>query len=97
MMPAYPTAMIMIRNLRLNFSNASSVASALDSKVGGGGMVGYGPFFIGGSYESGKSERSRSHHHDSQGIFVDGMQCIGFKCHLLPKSPNPDAAIKTWV
>ena len=97
MMPAYPTAMIMIRNLRLNFSNASSVASALDSKVGGGGMVGYGPFFIGGSYESGKSERSRSHHHDSQGIFVDGMQCIGFKCHLLPKSPNPDPAIKKWV
>jgi hypothetical protein len=97
MMPAYPTSMIMIRNLRLNFSNASSVASALDTKFGGGGMVGYGPFFIGGSYESGKSERSRSCHNDSQGIFVDGMQCIGFKCHLLPKSPNPDAAITKWV
>lgn len=97
MMPAYPTAMIFIRNLRMNFSNASSVSSALDSKVGGGGMVGYGPFFVGGSYDSGKSERSRSHHFEGQGITVEGLQCIGFKCHLLPKSPNPDAAIKRWV
>lgn len=97
MMPAFPTAMIFIRNLRLSFANASAVAHALDSKVGGGGMVGYGPFFIGGSYSSGSHERSRSQHSDSQGIFVDGLQCIGFKCHLLPKAPNPDPAIKKWV
>ena len=97
MMPAFPTSMIMIRNLRLNFVNASSVAHALDSKVGGGGMVGYGPFFIGGSYQSGSKERSRQSHSDSQGIFVDGLQCIGFKCHLLPKAPNPDPVIKKWV
>lgn len=97
MLPAVPTSMIFIRNLRINFANANSVAHDLDSKVGGGGMVGYGPFFIGGSYESGSSERSRQHHSDTQGIFVDGLQCIGFKCHLLPKSPNPDPAIKSWV
>ncbi|WP_300566919.1 hypothetical protein [Flavobacterium sp.] len=97
MMPALPTTMIFIRNLRIKFANSSTVSHALDSKVGGGGMVGYGPFFIGGSYESGNSERSRQHHDDSQGIYVDGLQCIGFKCHLLPKSPNPDPAIKSWV
>ncbi|NHN25488.1 hypothetical protein FIA58_007345 [Flavobacterium jejuense] len=97
MLPAIPTAMIFIRNLKIEFANASSVAHALDSKIGGGGMVGYGPFFIGGSYESGSSEKSRQHHSDSQGIYVDGLQCVGFKCHLLPKSPNPDPAIKSWV
>jgi len=97
MMPAYPTAMIFIRNLRLNFVNASSAGHEIDSSVGGGGMVGYGPFFVGGSYSSANKERSRESHSDSQGIFVDGLQCIGFKCHLLPKSPNPDAAIKTWI
>ncbi|MDP1772193.1 MAG: hypothetical protein Q8L15_07900 [Methylobacter sp.] len=97
MLPAYPTSMIFIRNLRMNFANASAVAHAIDSKVGGGGMVGYGPFFIGGSYESGNKERSGSHHNDSQGITVEGLQCIGFKCHLLPKSPNPDPAIKKWI
>jgi hypothetical protein len=97
MLPAIPTAMIFIRNLRLNFSNASTVSSAIDSKIGGGGMVGFGPFFIGGNYESSNSEKSRNHHHDSQGIFVDGLQCIGFKCHVLPKAPNPDPAITNWV
>lgn len=97
MLPAFPTSMIFIRNLRLQFSNSSSVAHALESKVGGGGMVGYGPFFVGGSYEHGSNERSRQFHYDSQGIYVDGMQCIGFKCHLLPKAPNPDPAIKKWI
>lgn len=97
MMPAYPTAMIFVRNLRLSFANASSVASMLDTKTSGGGSVGWGPFHVGGSYSSGKSERSRNNHSDSQGIYIDGLQCIGFKCHLLPKSPNPDPAIKSWV
>lgn len=97
MLPAHPTSMIFIKGLRLNFANASSVAHALDTKTGGGGMVGFGPFFLGGSYQSGSSERSRSNHSDSQGMFVEGLQCIGFKCHLLPKSPNPDPAIKKWV
>jgi hypothetical protein len=97
MMPAIPSTMIFIRNLKLRFANSNSALSATDSKIGGGGMVGYGPFFIGGSYQSGKSERSSQHHEDSQGIYVDGLQCIGFKCHLLPKSPNPDPAIKSWV
>lgn len=97
MLPAYPTAMLFVRNLRLNFVNASSVAHALDSKVSGGGMVGFGPFHLGGHYESGAADRSRRHHFDSQGIFIDGLQCIGMKCHLLPKSPNPDPAIKKWV
>lgn len=97
MLPAFPISMIFIRNLRMSFVNASSVAHAIDSKIGGGGMVGYGPFFIGGSYESGKKERSGKYHGDSQGIFVDGLQCIGFKCHLLPKSPNPDPSITEWI
>jgi hypothetical protein len=30
-------------------------------------------------------------------MFVDGMQLIGFKCHIMPKSPDPDAAITAWV
>ncbi len=97
MMPAYPTSMIFIKNLRLNFANASDVSHALESKVTSGGMVGYGPFFISGAYGSGRNEQSRTHHSDTQGIFVDGLQCIGFKCYLLPKAPSPDPAVKKWV
>lgn len=97
MMPAYPTSMIFIRNLRLNFANANSSANVLTSNIGGGGSIGWGPFLIGGSYQKGNNECSSSFHNDSQGIFVDGIQCIGFKCHLFPKSPNPDPAITSWI
>ncbi len=97
MMPAYPTSMIFIRNLKLSFANANSVFSTVESKAGGGGSVGWGPFRVGGNYSSGSSERSLDSHSDTQGIYVPGMQCIGFKCHLLPKSPNPDKAINSWV
>ncbi len=97
MMPAYPTSMIFIRNLRMSFANASSVAQDIETKLSAGGSVGWGPFHIGGGYSSGNQERKRDFHSDSQGIYVDGMQCIGFKCHLFPKSPNPDPAITKWI
>jgi hypothetical protein len=60
-------------------------------------MVSYGPFFMGGKAKKGSKETSSQVHSDSQGIAVDGLQCIGFKCHMLPKSPNPDPAITSWV
>jgi hypothetical protein len=97
MMPAYPTNMIFVRNLRMVFTNSSSVVNMIDSKVGGGGSVGWGPFSIGGGYKKGTTERNMKYHRDSQGIYVDGLQCIGFKCHLFPKAPNPDPAITKWV
>jgi hypothetical protein len=28
---------------------------------------------------------------------IPGIQIIGFKCHLLPKSPDPLPEIKEWV
>jgi hypothetical protein len=32
-------------------------------------------------------------------MYVDGMQLIGFKCHLLPKSPdpNPEIPATSWI
>lgn len=97
MLPAIPTSMIFIRNLRLNFANSSDIANEIDSKVSGGGMVGYGPFFVGGNYGHESRERKRDYHRDTEGITVEGLQCIGFKCNLLPKAPNPDPSITKWL
>lgn len=97
MMPAYPIAMIFIRGLRLKFANTETVMKSLETSAQGGGMVSYGPFFVGGKAKKGSKETSSQLHTDSQGIAVDGLQCIGFKCHMLPKSPNPDPAITSWV
>jgi len=97
MLPAYPTSMIFVRGLTLDFANSKSVYDSVQSSIGGGGAVGIGPFVIGGSYKKNNDEKKFSSHYDSQGIHVDGMQCIGFKCHMLQKAPNPNPDIKSWV
>jgi hypothetical protein len=97
MLPAFPTAMIFVRNLKLSFANTHTVASRLESSGGGRGALSFGPFFVGGSAKKGTTESKRDFHSDSQGIYVDGLQCIGFKCHLLPKAPNPNPAVAKWV
>jgi hypothetical protein len=30
-------------------------------------------------------------------MYVPGAQIIGFKCHVLPKSPDPAAGITQWI
>ncbi|HEY5141819.1 MAG TPA: hypothetical protein VIJ25_21250, partial [Methylococcales bacterium] len=97
MMPADPRTMIFVRDLRLAFANTQSVQSKLETGAQGGGALSFGPFFIGGTAKKSTTETKRSFHSDSQGIIIDGLQCIGFKCHLLPKSPNPNPAITKWV
>jgi hypothetical protein len=97
LLPAFPTSIIFIRNLYLQFSSSSNVQSFVDESTNAGGVVGYGPFFVGGSYKDGSTERKQDYHSEGQGIRVPGMQAIGFKCHLLPKSPNPNPNIKDWV
>lgn len=97
MLPAYATSMIFIRGLRLRFGNSQYVANSLQSSVNGGGALSFGTFFLGGSAKKSTTESKRQFHSDSQGITVDGLQCIGFKCHLLPMAPSPNPTITSWV
>ena len=104
-MPAYPTSIIFVRNLHLDFGEASGfndfVAQNTSSSAGGGGSVSWGPFSLGGSYNrssaSGSTERKQHFEASAQGIHVDGMQIAGFKCHVMPKSPDPLPAIEKWI
>lgn len=96
-LPAIPTSAIFIRELRLGFGEASGFSHYMDQSVRAGGFVSWGPFAMGGSYSQQKSERNFGYHNSGQGIEVNGMQIIGFRCHVLPKSPNPDPGIKEWV
>ena len=43
------------------------------------------------------TQRDWGYHWDGQTLTVPGMQCVGFKCHIIPKSPNPLPTIKEWV
>jgi hypothetical protein len=107
MMPAYPTTAIFVRKLALSFGESSGfssfVADQKSSSQGGGGAVNIGPFFLGGSAShrssSGSSQRDFGYKYEDNTMYVDGMQLIGFKCHILPKSPDPDPAIPagSWI
>jgi hypothetical protein len=105
LVPAYPTTAIFIRNLTLSILQNSDAGQFISqyssSSQGGGGYVSLGPFCLGGSathYSSnGYTQQSFDHQWNDQGLSVPGMQLVGFKCHIFPKSPNPDPSITSWV
>jgi hypothetical protein len=102
---AYPTTAIFIRNLQLGIQQASAAGQWIDeqqsSSQSGGGYVGFGPFFLGGTAShyssSGYSQSNYGYSWNDQGMSVDGMQLTAFRCHVFPKSPNPDPSIKSWA
>jgi hypothetical protein len=105
LIPAYPTSIICVKDLKLVFSNSSGFAEAEASwkkaSMSGGASFGFGPFHLGGSHgrSSASGERSSQYHYDSQTqtMTIDGTQAIGFKCHVLPKCPDPNGSVKEWV
>lgn len=96
---AYPTAMVLVRNLRLEFRAGQSAYKYINDVIATGGGFRFGPISLGGRYKHGKTEYDFSSKVEGQGITVPGMQVIGFRCHMLPKSPNPVEGIKdeNWV
>jgi hypothetical protein len=105
LIPAYPTALFCIKDLSLRFAKSSGFAEARASwersSASGGGAIHFGPFHLGGSHSrsSASGQRSSQYHFDSetQTMTVPGAQVIGFKCHILPKCPDPNSSITEWV
>ncbi|UGU16054.1 hypothetical protein LS482_20550 [Sinomicrobium kalidii] len=97
MIPAYTTTAIFVKDLFLHFGEShSEITSEMESNSGGG-FVSWGPFHAGGKYETNSQERNMDFESDSQGIKIKGMQLIGFKCHILPKSPDAKPNVEEWV
>ncbi len=97
MIPAYTTTAIFVKDLNLFFGERNTEISNKMKSTSGGGFVSWGPFFAGGKYESQSRERKVDISSNSQGIKIQGMQLIGFKCHTLAKAPDPKPDISEWV
>lgn len=105
LIPAYPTTIICIKDLWLSTTKSSGfsdfVSDYEQSSSGGGGYLQLGPFFMGGSHSqaSGSGSKSFDYHYDrnTETMRVPGLQVIGFKCHVLPKSPDPLSSITKWI
>ena len=105
MMPAYPMTCIFVRNVSLSMSNSSGLQTFMDdhradSQSGGGGFS-LGPFSFGASAShssaSGSSSSDWGYKFENNTLHIPGMQLIGFKCHIMPKSPDPDPTITAWI
>lgn len=101
LLPAYATSMIFIRNLKLDFGTREANEKYKEEIIKGHGEVSlnWGIFRIdgGGGYKKTESTSDYKSRDSSQGIEVNGMQLIGYRCHLLPKSPDPNPEIKDWI
>jgi hypothetical protein len=105
LLPAYPTSIIFIRNLLLDFGDNHSFQSYMQqqnaSHQGGSVGVSFGPFSLSASAshqsQSSSTQSSGGSSFTDQGLSVPGMQIIGYKCHVLPKTPNPSPDIKNWI
>ncbi|MGD0864461.1 MAG: hypothetical protein ABSA49_02775 [Rhizomicrobium sp.] len=105
LMPAYPTSIIFIRKLSLNFgvNSGSQQFMSQGSSDTQGGSAGFslGPFSIGASASHNAAQGSTTsqggYSWSDQGVNVPGMQIVGYRCHVLPKSPDPSPSIQNWI
>jgi len=106
MMPAYPTHIVFVRNLKLKLGRSESfqnfVRDIKSAQQGGDGYVRFGPFFLGGGGKNMSSTESSTRDwgfsSEEQGITALGMQIAGFRCHALAKKcPDPLPSITSWA
>lgn len=105
LIPAYPTSMIVIKDLKMFVKNSEGFSDAAQSwersSASGGGAVHFGPFHFGGSHGRSKASGERSsevgYDRQKEEMNVPGYQVIGFKCHVMPKSPDPLSSITDWI
>ena len=96
-LPAFATTAIFIKDLKLKMSKLDYDSTFKEKISSGGGFFSWGSLSLGGGYESTKSSSNTTVDSETQEISVDGMQLIGFKCHTLPKSPDPNPSIESWI
>lgn len=98
--------MILIRNLVIDFGEQSAVTEFMhkynETSHQGGVGVNIGCFGIGASadfqyLDNNKQDKNESRIHQAGStIQVPGMQLVGYRCHVLGVSPDPNPDIKNW-
>ena len=106
-LPAYPTAMLIVKDVVFDFHDtqiAKDFKHKYDSVSHDGGLgVSIGVFGIGAkgnvSYLDNKKQDGSEVgiEQNKSRISIPGMQVIGYRCHVLGKSPEPLPSIKEWV
>lgn len=86
---AYPTTLLFIRNLKIVSADFAAAFHSYQSQNSAGGGVGWGPFFLSGSYSHASGDQKFDATADGATLTVPGLQLIGMVNHLIGKAPNP--------
>jgi len=104
LMPAYPTSIIFMRNLKLVFEDGDDAKEFMGKyeETSHGAKAGLDWIFGASAgyefHESSSSNESADRvSRSGRRIEVNGMQIIGFRCHLLGKCPDPLPTITDWA
>jgi hypothetical protein len=90
-MPSIVTSLVLVRNLKIEWAVTHEQQQAFQQSTSGGGQVGFGPFFVGGSATSANGNTSSVNTANSQGIHIQGVQLIGYCSTITPASPRLDS------
>ena len=95
---AFPTAAVFVRNVKIDLAELREQTSEFRRQLEGGLDLKIGPFNLGGGkVKRGDREYDLNRRMTNEGLSVDGLQLIGFRCTLLPKLPNPAANVERWA
>jgi hypothetical protein len=91
---AYPTAIVFARDILIDFAELHNSNSSYSQSIKAGASASYGLFSVSGNYSRDVGEKKTKSSVSEQGLKVEGMQIIGFKCAIVPKAPDLSPEIK---
>jgi hypothetical protein len=98
MLVGYPTMVIFVRNVVINFKELHDKNSEINKAVKANAAFTIGPFAAGGSHKNSSGETKSISSISENGLKVKEMQIIGFRCRLWDgKKPDPDPKFKNFI
>lgn len=94
LMPAVISEMYIIKDLKIGFKEGSDSFKYVNSAIDSGGSVNIFGFNAGGHYSQSSTDVTSTSDRTLQNQIAKGYLLLGYKCHIVPLSPNPSPNIK---
>ena len=91
-MLGFPTSAIFVKDVEIKSASIKQTFDEVEKKLSVGVSIGWGPFRLGGKHDSSSKETHTTFDEKTGTMKIEGMQLIGYKCFLMPKTPNCQVA-----
>lgn len=93
----YPTKALFVRNLTIYSKDIARFMKSQQDDIEGGGVVGIGPFVIGGKYAQSNRKTESNLEINESGITIKGIQLVAFLSAMFPATSNPNPDVEEWI